>query len=60
RSIDRPKTAPTYVSFREQSWFSPALIQAAINQRAVFKPGKLLSPSATPYRKSTQKIPRVV
>jgi hypothetical protein len=35
------------------------MIKAAINQRVVFKPDKLSSPSATPYRESTQKIPAV-
>jgi hypothetical protein len=35
------------------------MIQAAINQRVVFKPDKLVSPSATPYRESKQKIPGV-
>jgi hypothetical protein len=36
------------------------MIQAAINQRVAVKPDKLFSPSATPYRESTQKIPEVI
>jgi hypothetical protein len=36
------------------------MIQATINQRVVVKPDKLLSPSATPYRESMQKIPGVI
>src|SRR6266480_7324352 len=49
---------PTYVYLFESKVGSLlAMIQAVNNQRVVFKPEKLLSPSAIPYRESTQKIP---